>query len=813
MFIDIKNENYGYRVSTYGDYVTVANPSIIRYDFNSASLVRTGSLDYFRYNKNIDQHDYIGTLYRELNEMPTILARETGSDISVRQNMHVELNNTGLSFDKDIEIDKDRYTHSLEDGFGLAVDMSDKLVAVGCPYFIQAVRTSASLFTYVSSMVNVFDLGKSEYLTGNITSFGLHQPLFVYGIEDPDIDTVGTGSFGKGVSINNGWLAIGSPLVSGSDGMVYMYQNISTGSNNYSWSFYQKLETPDAMSGALFGSDLKLNKGEGVLSHSMIVGCGNPVNAKAYLFEFTNSIWRQAFIFNPTIDIAPLTFNNYLPFNTTMNVANGFGTAVSIFNSTVVVGAPYDRMVYEYSGSLLYQQGSTYIFERCIGQPITTWELVLKTYGNSDILKNNQMGYSVDIFGNNIISGIPKANNGLITSCYLQGTLEQLHQCEYDLETILNGQIAFLQRNTSSNDWEITKIYQKKKKYLSPYKDYGYDVSIADKSMVVGSPIIITDSNRKIDISSTQSGDVVLDDIAGKAYIYNLHDLKEQFHVGNVFYRNGKIVLMTSGSSFDGLFFNPINPNNYEYDIIFKGQHTIFEKQIICSISPGEFNVSTNPTAVYVSKSIFDINDNGTFDFQDVDVILRYMQYKNTSILGVPVSTDWSSSIVIPDDEISLLNYYQSETSYDADHTSLLTSQSIVKWELTDTGMQDVLDFNQDNRIDMKDMNILWKYFAHRLDQSNYTSYITPSCQRKLFSNIMDYMDFCSQRTALPLIKPMFKDYERLTSTDKTGSFITPMVTTVGLYAGLDLVCAAKLASPIRVIPELPMNFCVKIDF
>ena len=31
---------------------------------------------------------------------------------------------------------------------------------------------------------------------------------------------------------------------------------------------------------------------------------------------------------------------------------------------------------------------------------------------------------------------------------------------------------------------------------------------------------------------------------------------------------------------------------------------------------------------------------------------MRYMQYKNTSILGVPVSTDWTSSVVKTDDEI-----------------------------------------------------------------------------------------------------------------------------------------------------------------
>lgn len=820
MFVQVQNENYGSRVSTFGDYIVVANPTTFRYSFDTASVIQTGSVDYFRYNKNTDQHDYIGTLYRELDELPTILARETGSDITTRQNLHTELLNVGHPFtaDKDIEIDKDRYTASLEDGFGLALDMNEKILTVGCPYFLQTVRTSASFFPYINSVVNIFDLGKSEYATQQLFNFPVHQTTFVYRIEDPDIDIVGTGSFGRAVSINNGWIAIGSPNVSSSNGMVYMYRNISTGSNDFSWSLYQKLEASGSIANALFGWDLKLNKISGSLSQSMIVGCGNPLNNQAYLFEFISGSWIQTFTFLPTTNIMPLTFEDYYPYNPVMNAASGFGSAVSIFGNAAIVGAPTDRMVYEYSGSSLYQQGSTYIFERCLGVPTSVWQLVLKTYGNSDILKNNEMGYSVDMFNYNAVSGIPKRNDQFLdplpmSSCYIQGTIDQLHQCTSDLEKTLNGQMALIQKNTASNAWEVTKIYQTKKKFLSPYKEYGYDVAVADKSLVVGAPMLLGDSNRQINITITQSKTVSLDDITGKAYIYNLNNLHNQFHVGNVFYRNGKIVLMTSGSAFDGLFFNSINTDNYEYDLLFKGQHTIFEKQIICSVSPGEFNVSTNPTSVLLPEANFDLNNNGIFDFQDLDVILRYMQYKNTSILGVPVTTDWSSSIVIANDEISLLRYYQAEIDYDENHTALMTSASIVEWETTNTDMQTTLDLNQDNRIDIRDMNIMWKYFTNRLNQANYSSYITPACQRKLFSDIMDYLELNTRKKAKPMINPLFLDYERLTATDKTGSFLAPMATTIGLYSGLDLVMVAKLGTPIKITPELPINFIVKMDF
>jgi hypothetical protein len=48
---------------------------------------------------------------------------------------------------------------------------------------------------------------------------------------------------------------------------------------------------------------------------------------------------------------------------------------------------------------------------------------------------------------------------------------------------------------------------------------------------------------------------------------------------------------------------------------------------------------------------------------------------------------------------------------------------------------------------------------------------------------------------------------------DKTGSFLAPYCTTIGLYDGLQLVALGKLGSPIKITPELPINMVLKIDF
>lgn len=794
MYVDIQNKNYGYSVATYGDYVAVSNPDLIRWSVTTSSVYHTGSLDYFRYNKNTDQHDYIGTIFKNFSDIDIFLLAESGDTLATD------------TASLDILIDKDRYTSSLEDLFGISIDMYKKLLVVGSPYYTQAVVTSASFYSVTASAVEVHDLSKTEFIP-------LSQSTYALSLYNPD--EIVSESFGRAVSINNSWVAVGSPYVSSSKGMVYLYQNISTGSN-YSWSLYQKITGSN--DGDLFGWDLKLNKQSGSYSQSLVVGCGNMTSSTAYYFEFISGSWLMTYTFLPTTDIYPLTFGNYNPYQPTMSVASGYGYAVSTHGPTVVIGAPKDRIVFEYSGSAAYNQGSVYVYEKCLNSSQSKFDLVLKTYGTSSILKNNLLGYSVDVFENYATAGIPKVEyfNNLTgkSICIIEGTIEQSNNtCTSSLDETLLGQMILLNKNTSSGDWDIKNIYQKKKKYLSPYRGYGYDVSIADRSLVVGAPLLTSGSEYQVNITYTSNSGVILDDIMGKAYIYNLANCKETFHVGNVFYRNGRIVVMTSGSTFDGLFYDPLDIDVYKYYVQFQGQHTIFEKQIVCTVDPGEFNVSTNPSAITKNTGSLDINGNGYFDFQDVDIILRYMQYKNTSILGVPVTTEWSSSIIKTDDERSLYNFYTSQSFYNRNQTIEFASESIVKWELVDTTMQNILDFNQDNKIDVRDMNILWKYFSNRLTQENYSMYITPSCERKLFSDIIDYMNLISQTKGIPYINTDFLDYERLTSTDKTGSYIAPLATTIGLYSGLDLVAVAKLGTPIKITPELPINFVIKMDW
>jgi hypothetical protein len=396
--------------------------------------------------------------------------------------------------------------------------------------------------------------------------------------------------------------------------------------------------------------------------------------------------------------------------------------------------------------------------------------------------------------------------------------LFQEHYCGDNSENALNGQFVLYNKatgsipDTTNIDWDITNIYQVKKRFLSPYRAYGWDTSICHQFITIGSPMLISGSNVIMDLNATTgsfTGSVdVIGDLTGKAYIYNLKNLREEFYVGNVFYRNGKIVIMTSGSAFEGLQLNnALSSNEYQYEIDFKSKQTVYEKQVVCPVEPGEFNVSTNPSAVELPNADFDINNNGRFDFQDADILLRYMAYKSTEVTGRP-NTDWTSSIIdtTTDEETAVYNMYSSSWS----GTDGLFSSSYSN--INNTLFVD-LDFNDDNKINYNDMSILWKYFIYRLTQKNYESYITPSSRKKYLSDILDYMNGKSQRGQPPMIKQQFLDYLPYSQQDPTGSYSAPTVTSIGLYNGCDLVAIAKLGSPIKITPDFPINFVVKMDF
>lgn len=64
-----------------------------------------------------------------------------------------------------------------------------------------------------------------------------------------------------------------------------------------------------------------------------------------------------------------------------------------------------------------------------------------------------------------------------------------------------------------------------------------------------------------------------------------------------------------------------------------------------------------------------------------------------------------------------------------------------------------------------------------------------------------------------PSKKGGFADYEYSSSIDRTGSYLAPYITTIGLYDNnLDMIAVAKLPQPIKSLPDYPINFIIRFD-
>jgi len=64
-----------------------------------------------------------------------------------------------------------------------------------------------------------------------------------------------------------------------------------------------------------------------------------------------------------------------------------------------------------------------------------------------------------------------------------------------------------------------------------------------------------------------------------------------------------------------------------------------------------------------------------------------------------------------------------------------------------------------------------------------------------------------------PSISGSWNDYDTSASIDPTGSYLAPMITTIGLYdKSGEMIAIAKLPQPIKNLPDYDLNFIVRLD-
>jgi hypothetical protein len=64
-----------------------------------------------------------------------------------------------------------------------------------------------------------------------------------------------------------------------------------------------------------------------------------------------------------------------------------------------------------------------------------------------------------------------------------------------------------------------------------------------------------------------------------------------------------------------------------------------------------------------------------------------------------------------------------------------------------------------------------------------------------------------------PSTSGSWDDYDTSASIDPTGSYLAPMITTIGLYdKSGEMIAIAKLPQPIKNLPDYDLNFIVRLD-
>ena len=769
MSVQLDILKYGYSTAANNDYLAIGNPS----SFFTSSYVGTGSVFLYQYSLNNDNYVYLNKLKKSYSYSGELLL---SADTSSLNETLLNIDTSSVVNGLNIILDSPGYSLTpVADGYGISVSISSSTLVVGCPYFY---------YSYISNTTIIKDTGSVEIFDLSNISTNSTPTYVIYNSSSLDIND----TFGESVSISYNNFLTSSIIVVGSSGA-----NKNTGSiyiftqSLNSWDLYQTIN--GQIPNGYFGYDVKYD-----LSGSNRIVVGNKTTGSAiFIYEYNvlSSYWEL----NDTLDqdrtiTGSLNFINTKPYFPGIQPSgSNYGNSVSIYGDTIIVGSPNDMYYYEWSGStVLRNRGAVYFWKKC--SDATDWFLLEKSFGNENILESNNLGYSVDIYNGNAIATSTKDINQF-SSSYINNTINKRFDCNPNdsvIDTL--GQFVYYTSSLSTSLWEIKSVITKKKQYGYPYTTFGYSSAITDNIVSIGSPLFLVNPNE---ITSS-----VYDTINGYSYIYNFNDLVTDYHIGNVFYRDGKIILSNSGSIFDNLLKNRTNLLQSKYDIEYKSNVKIYEKQVLCRIESGEFNYSTNPTSLVPNTFDFDIDGNKYFNFTDLDLILKYINYQ------VNGSYNWWDYMTFTNEEQSLFNLYSVEynisSNYTTNYTSLLSSNYYD------------FDIDGNNKVNLNDMYILWKYFNDNLNQTELFKYVEPKSTRKTVQQIVSYIEQKTGKFGGKTIKRDFFEFNYSSSIDPTGSYLAPYITTVGLYSGADLVAVAKLGMPIKNTGELPLNILVKWD-
>lgn len=809
--IYIDKKDFGYSVAIGDIYAIIGNPSFDSFNSSSVNpILEEGSVDVYKYDSTIeDRFKYYKTIKVSSLKDDYILYTEnytTSSIVGLASGSYPLLTETGSSGSYSSTISSADSSSfliatgddvlTLSSDFGRSLDIYENLCAIGSTKLTYTLLNIDNVVRNDEGVVEIHDLSLENSLIQSVFSADVTH----------SVDT-GSNSFGWSVSINKDFLAVGSPYTL-DNGAVFLFKSSSNGYEYHSYITSSEVN--------LFGSCLKLDK----TYNKLVVGNGSIIsnNSKVILYEYISSSnnWQSVKVFQPNRTIENLKFLPVPQYDPIITLPDGYGNSVSIYCSsstdvTVAVGAPYDRIYKEFSGSNCYRNGCVYVYDLINCNITSSFWKETKLFGDEDSFKFNRFGHSVDLSEGKILISSPKFLSEF-SSSYIQNTLFKAEDCDDITENDYLG--MFYIYNKQDDGWNnVYAKFKPRKKFGYPFNFFAHDVYIHKENLIVGSPIALTDSNRTLEIIGDRDNLAI--NLNGDFSIFNLNEFESHHHVGNVFYRNGKMIFSNSGSIFDYIFESDVNDEPI-YDISYNSKTSLYEKQIICTVNPGEFNYSTNPTSYVPVSFDLDLNKNGKFDFQDCDKILRSIYKKFTgkeswwNLLQLEYPIGFENVVEKSKFLFHVTQSIKNETLFNLTDSILTT----VEYEYIINNLNTTLDINGDGITDIKDLNILWKYFADTLNANNYDSFISSKSigVRSLYSSAKDYLDTITGRGIRFVIKDVFQNRYDTGSNFTTSSLLSPYITTIGLYNNLDLIGVAKLGTPIKNEGKFPLNFIIRFD-
>jgi hypothetical protein len=688
-------------------------------------------------------------------------------------------------------------TGSISEHFGKTVSITNNYLAVGAPNYNSG-RGCVYIYKYVDSEC-IYQLQST--VSCSLTTYPLQY------------------NFGSSICLDKATettLVVGSNQLSQSN--VYIFISSSNGwqlkqtlSQNTSSNYY-KLNDAN-FDFVASGSQINSRYGYSVSIHKNLLAVGAPNDLIYWEYSGSNVLRQRGSVYLYTDDICN---NSEISGNLLVNYTlltkvygdsstfkdNLFGFSVSTHNNKVLIGSP--KPYFPFSSIFISSSIDFYdnTFDQTdFGESTYCGQTLLYYVTNSNVVQltttpiskrkelgkpYNAFGYSVSVSDDNLVIGAPIPLND-----------------DFHLQSLIITESG----SASQPLYKLTSSYQSEDCYITSSFvlnqleeciscDFGGPISGAISGAIGG----VCD-NLIIFVNEDGDTQYVSSQIFGMSYIYDMKDLQKNHHVGNVFYNNNKIVINNTGSILKNLTLDPTDFNNSYLYMDYQSQMSLHEKQYICTIEPGEFNVSTNPSAITSSYFEYDILNKNVFDFNNLDIIMRYLNYRITN----NSSEKWWLNFVSGDVDESVFNYYTSSfTNYDDNRLT-----QTIKDKFCDVD----LDINNDGVTNNQDAEILWKYFINDLTINNYQNYLNPRAKRTNYDNIVGFLNEKTGKFNTKLIKQEFFNFNYSSSIDITGSYLAPYITTVGLYSDQgELVAVAKLAQPIKNTSEIPINIVVKWD-